>query len=158
MASTSNYYHIEDKLCSYIQRHDTKNVEILLFEGKWTQPLFISSSDRGFLFNAIRESGANATKVTSNGRSAIGFAASQGATEILRILLRSCEANSENDAMHVAPPRSSDRECENKTPDGMENLLWEEEIQENNLTADDEWSKLYMYVGRDLDARSDLVL
>lgn len=95
--------------------------------------------------------GANATKVTSNGRSSIGFAALTGATDILRILLRSCEENTDdrtlkNSTVQVAAMPRTDQEYENKTPDGMENLLWEEEIiQGNGAADDDEWSKLYMY-------------
>lgn len=86
-------------------------------------------------------SGANATIVTSNGRSAIGYATFKGLPAILRILLRSCDDSCDNG--NEPKKLKLDRDVD-RTPDGMDGLQWEEEIQSSDIKSEDEWSKLYM--------------
>lgn len=67
MKMASSKCDINEKLCYYVERRDLKAVNKLLDEG------------------------ANATKVSSCGRSAVGQATFKGFSEILEVLLKSCE-------------------------------------------------------------------
>lgn len=77
--------------------------------------------------------------MTSNGRSAIGYATYKGLPTILRILLQSCDDDNGNEPKKLKLDRDIER-----TPDGMDGLQWEEEIQSSDIKSEDEWSKLYM--------------
>lgn len=91
--------------------------------------------------------GANATKITSNGRSAIGYATLKGLPSILKLLLCSCEDNFNGEDTECSEPKKL-KTLKDRTPDGMEDLQWEEEIQDDFSKCDetDEWSKLYVSV------------
>lgn len=97
--------------------------------------------------------GANATKITFNGRSAIGHAAYQGYADMLDILLKSCSSKAipkgRNNSNGEEDDDDSDGQSEPKkmkTPDGMDGMLWDEEIPSDVVAHNDEGSKLYMYI------------
>lgn len=109
----------------------------------------IFSTDRRtkceMLCKLINISGANATIITSIGRSAIGYATLKSLPNILRLLLWSCEDSYNVDDNECSEPKKL-KPSKDRTPDGMEDLQWEEEIQDDfsKYDANDEWSKLYM--------------
>ncbi|XP_055375684.1 ankyrin-1 [Condylostylus longicornis] len=128
---------IHEKLYIYVDKRDIKMVSKLL------------------------DDGANATKCTSYGRSAIGQATFKGYSEILSILLKSCEEEYVSlNGCSPKKPRTANLEFDiERTPDGMDGLQWDDEMQgvSNYATADDEWSRLYMYYARMFEQTGELL-
>lgn len=132
--------------------------------------------------------GANPTSITSIGRTAIGLACLKGYSEALRLLLLSCSNHST--ITSVTPSTFSSKEddgeseakkwkkfdqpiAEDVTPEGMEGLLWEDEIGQQISQPicskskddtveivsekDDEWSVLYRYYASVIEKTGEML-
>lgn len=97
--------------------------------------------------------GANATKPTINGRSAVGHAAHHGHADLLEVLLRSCGTNGAPIKDRVITAENEEQDNDNdgqsepkkmRTPDDTDGLQWDEEIPADVAVHDDEGSKLYV--------------
>ncbi|XP_055921233.1 poly [ADP-ribose] polymerase tankyrase-2 isoform X2 [Eupeodes corollae] len=110
---------------------------------------YVSTGDLDNVIKLLLE-GACATKKSSCGRTALGQAALKGHSEVLEVLLQSCE---EGDTVFNSRTvaRCSDMEID-YTPDGMDNLEWDDEIDfdSDSCTASepDECSSLYLYYAK----------
>lgn len=103
------------------------------------------------------------------GRTAIGIACLNKHANVLELLLNSCKNH--GPTMFGRDPgeseakkwkRHTDREAPSNlehTPDGMDDLQWEDEIEQpiKADTVDDEWSVLYRYYARIIEKTSDLL-
>ncbi|XP_055857259.1 ankyrin-3 [Episyrphus balteatus] len=108
---------------------------------------YVSTGDLDNVIKLLLE-GASATKKSSCGRTALGQAALKGHTEVLEVLLQSCE---EGDTVFNSRTvaRCTDMEID-YTPDGMDNLEWDDEIDSDSCTTseNDECSSLYLYYAK----------
>ncbi|XP_061397142.1 ankyrin-1 [Musca vetustissima] len=105
--------------------------------------------------------GARATFISySCGRTAIGSAALMGDTEILQLLIQSCE---EPDLI-FQPEKSKSNEIEiDTTPEGMDCLEWEDEFNASNNSDNsndetvEEFTSLYYYYAKTFERTGDIV-
>lgn len=111
--------------------------------------------------------GANPTQTASCGRTAIGIACLNKHLNVLELLLNACKnygpaPYSYNSGESEAKKwKRHDREGNlEHTPDGMNDLQWDDEIEQPEPvkdTVDDEWSVLYRYYARIIETTSDLL-
>ncbi|XP_013110675.2 ankyrin-3 [Stomoxys calcitrans] len=105
--------------------------------------------------------GARATFISySCGRTAVGTAALMGDSEILQLLIQSCE----EPHLILQPENPKNTEIEiDTTPDGMDCLEWEDEFNAdaNSVNANDdtieEFTSLYYYYAKTFERTGDIV-
>lgn len=107
--------------------------------------------------------GANATQTALCGRTAVGIACLKKHVDVLELLLNSC-ANYEPTDYHYDMGESGAKKWKpdgEQTPEGMDDLQWEDEIEQPPMrkedTVDDEWSVLYRYYARIIETTGDLL-
>ncbi|XP_031623706.1 ankyrin-1-like [Contarinia nasturtii] len=131
-------------LCKCVEYNDLENVQKLL------------------------DQGANPTQTALCGRTAIGIACLNKHVEALDILLKAC-VNYQPSRFDYNTGESEAKKWKRHdidgehTPEGMDDLQWEDEIEEPMIgtakvdTVDDEWSVLYRYYARIIETTGDLL-
>lgn len=112
--------------------------------------------------------GANPTQTAHCGRTAIGIACLNKHVDMLELLLNACanyqpsHYDYETGQSEAKKWKRHDRD-DDQTPEGMDDLQWEDEIEQPQLepakedTVDDEWSVLYRYYARIIETTGDLL-
>lgn len=173
----------EELLYRHIENEDVESVKKLLDEGKC-----LNKKPKYTYFNLFQYLlGANPTTIISIGRTAIGLACLKKHPKILELLLKACLEQPTTFATYSSTDcDTSDGESDAKkwkkvdnqgfgdevvTPEGMDGLQWEDEIQnapqQSNSVAndnksktdlnDDEWSVLYRYYASVIEKTGDML-
>lgn len=180
---------MDELLCKQVSINDIDAAKRLLNEGNRRNVLFFSTKKHKHWNIFVTILGANPTTISSCGRTAIGIACLNKFHEILEILLQSCAEYKPRAilAQQSSYPASYDDENETKrirnlenalsyntssnhdgdmTPEGMEGLQWEDEIDQQRQHStqkskddvfDDEWSILYRYYASVIEKTGEML-
>lgn len=113
----------------------------------------------------------NPAVIASYGKTAIGIACIHKRPHILELLLQACDSYIiPNERANVNEKKKLKRQDDaatgndgNHTPDGMDDLQWEDEIELSNTqpvnetTVDDEWSVLYRYYASIIEKTGEML-
>lgn len=129
------------EIICYVINNDISNVKRYLKKGKE------SNQNNSFVISKIIFfSGGNPTAITPMGLTLIGLAARDGYLEILQMMLESCYYI--NNMNNVEQDMYSNRQHHERTPDGMNELQWDDEFNIISDIDDDEWTQLFRYYGQ----------
>ncbi|XP_026470204.1 ankyrin-1-like [Ctenocephalides felis] len=128
----------------------------------------------------LLDRGADPCRICSSGRTALGTAAQQGDVILIEILLDWCKIPNErkatyrrnlkskkhhpnvNQGYYIMVHDNNDNSA-NVTPEGMEAMAWDEELQNNSLgeaasnKTEDEWASLYRWYACILERTATLI-